>query len=344
VVRWTGMNSAKFLMDLLKKGVRTRFTEQAFQSGGIEFEKGSLIIAPTGNGFLPGNGSPGKNLAAILTETAKRTGVTLNPVASGFVEKGADFGSGHVHLIHRPKVAVLTGEGVSSLNAGEVWHFFEQELDYPISQINAGDAARIDWKNYDVVILPNGRYKFLEDKSTADPLRNWVREGGRIIAMENAVAQLSKLEWGIKQKGGDDKKDGDKEKKVEDYSALHRFENREREQVASSVPGSIYKVELDNSHPLAFGYPDHYYTLKQDDRVYEFIKEGGWNVGIIKKDNYISGFTGNKAKEKLKDGLIFGVQNMGRGEIVFLADDPLFRSFWENGKLLFCNAVFLVGE
>jgi hypothetical protein len=84
--------------------------------------------------------------------------------------------------------------------------------------------------------------------------------------------------------------------------------------------------------------------LKLDDNVYEFLKDGGWNVGVIKKDNYVSGFAGSKAKEKLKDGLIFGVQELGRGQIVYLADDPLFRSFWENGKLLFCNAVFMVGE
>jgi len=103
-------------------------------------------------------------------------------------------------------------------------------------------------------------------------------------------------------------------------------------------------VELDNSHPLAFGYPDYYYTLKQDENVYEFLKDGGWNVGIIRKDNYVSGFTGSKAKEKLKDGLVFGVQELGRGRIVYLADDVLFRSFWENGKLLFCNALFLVGQ
>jgi hypothetical protein len=343
VVRWTGMNSAKFLTGLLKKGVKTRYAELPFQSGGTTFEKGSLIFTLNG-AAMPGMGLNGKSLAATLSEAAKRTGVTLIPVASGFVDKGADFGSGRVHVIHRPKVAVLTGEGVSSLNAGEVWHFFEQELDYPISQINAEDAGRINWKNYDVVILPNGRYKFLSDKITAEPFRSWVKEGGKIIAMENAVTQLSKLEWGIRQKGADDKKEEDKEKKTEDYSSLHRYENREREQVASSVPGSIYKLELDNSHPLAFGYPDHYYTLKQDDRVYEFIKEDGWNVGVIRKDNYISGFTGSKAKVKLKDGLIFGVQDLGRGEIVYLADDPLFRSFWENGKLLFCNAVFLVGE
>jgi hypothetical protein len=42
--------------------------------------------------------------------------------------------------------------------------------------------------------------------------------------------------------------------------------------------------------------------------------------------------------------LIFGVEDMGRGEVIYMADDPLFRSFWENGKLLFCNAVFLVGQ
>ena len=222
VVRWTGIRSARFLAEMLKKGVRTRFAELAFQTGGQQYEKGSLIITPAGNASLGGN------LAAILSEAAQRTGVTLSPVLSGFVEKGADFGSGRVRLIHRPRVALMTGEEVNPQAAGEVWHFFEQELDYPISLVNAGEAARINWKNYDVIILPNGRYKFLSDKSLAEPFRNWVREGGHIIAIENAVTQLSKLDWGIRQKGADDKKVEDKDKKEDDYSALRRYENRER--------------------------------------------------------------------------------------------------------------------
>jgi len=41
---------------------------------------------------------------------------------------------------------------------------------------------------------------------------------------------------------------------------------------------------------------------------------------------------------------LFGVQDYGRGEAIFLADDIMFRSFWENGKLMLCNAVFLVGQ
>jgi hypothetical protein len=39
-----------------------------------------------------------------------------------------------------------------------------------------------------------------------------------------------------------------------------------------------------------------------------------------------------------------GVQTMGRGSVVYLADDPLFRGFWYNGQLLFSNAVFMVGN
>ena len=338
-VRWTGMQSARFLAELLKKGVKTRFAEESFQSGGTNFEKGTLIITATGNN------ATGKNLWSFVTIVAQKTGVALIPIVSGFVDKGADLGSDRVRLIHKPRVGVLTGEEVSSLNAGEVWHFFEQDLNYPVTQINVAELGRLNWKNFDVLILPNGYYKSLADKNAAEPFRNWIREGGRLIAMESTVEQLSKIEWGIRQKeSSQDKKEEDKDKKDNDYSLLHRYGDRQRDEIANSVPGSIYKVELDNSHPLAFGYPDHYYTLKQDDNVYEFIKEGGWNVGIIKKDNYVSGFTGNKAKAKLKDGLIFGVQDMGRGEIIYMADDPLFRSFWENGKLLFCNAVFLVGQ
>ena len=77
--------------------------------------------------------------------------------------------------------------------------------------------------------------------------------------------------------------------------------------------------------------------------MYEFMDDG-WNVGVIKKENQVSGFVGNRVKDKIKDGTVIGVQPLGNGSIVFFADDPIFRSFWENGKLMFANAIFLVGQ
>ncbi|HSU28474.1 MAG TPA: hypothetical protein VLJ68_08840, partial [Chitinophagaceae bacterium] len=159
------------------------------------------------------------------------------------------------------------------------------------------------------------------------------------VALEGAVSQLARAELGIKLKKSED---GDK-KDTNLYENLKKFEDRERDPISGTTPGSILKVDLDNSHPLAFGYPDYYYTLKMDDNIYEFMKDG-WNVGVIKKASQVSGFVGVKLKDRLKDGLLFGVQDMGRGTITYLTDDVMFRNFWENGKLMFCNAVFLVGN
>ena len=120
--------------------------------------------------------------------------------------------------------------------------------------------------------------------------------------------------------------------------------NREKDGLPATTPGSIYKVDIDNTHPLMYGYPNYYYTLKMDTNVYDFIKENGWNAGVIKKTSQVAGFVGYKLKDKLKDGLLFGVQDIGRGNISYLSDNVLFRNFWENGKLMFCNAVFFVGQ
>jgi len=42
--------------------------------------------------------------------------------------------------------------------------------------------------------------------------------------------------------------------------------------------------------------------------------------------------------------LVFGVESIGAGHMIYMADNPLFRSFWQNGKLLFTNAIFYVGN
>jgi hypothetical protein len=334
VIRWDGLKAVKLVGQLLQKGIRLRYSEEPFASGGQNFDRGSVIILRTSNQYVP-------ELWATVRRLAGELQVPLYPVNSGFVDKGYDFGSNKIQSMKARRVALLTGDGVSSTSAGEVWHFFEQVIQYPLTLVNAADAANMNWNNFDVVIMPNGNYHFLNEKSSSEALKTWVSGGGKLIALERAVAQLSKLDWAIKAKKADEE-DKDKEKDI--YAALKRYENREREFIPNETPGSIFRVELDNTHPLAYGYPGHYYTLKLDDQIYEFIKEGGWNVGVIKKERQVSGFVGSRLQARLQDGLLFGVQDLGRGTITYLADNVLFRSFWENGKLLFSNAVFLVGQ
>jgi hypothetical protein len=156
------------------------------------------------------------------------------------------------------------------------------------------------------------------------------------------VAQLSKLDWSVVHLRKEDEKDTTGKK--DPYALLRTFENREKDEVPGITPGSVYRVDVDNTHPLMYGYSNYYYTLKLDNVIYDYIKEGGWNVGVLKSDNQLAGFVGYKLKKKLKDGLVFGVQDVGQGTVTYLADDVLFRDFWENGKLMLCNAVFMVGQ
>ena len=58
----------------------------------------------------------------------------------------------------------------------------------------------------------------------------------------------------------------------------------------------------------------------------------------------MSGFVGYKAQENFRESMVFGVEDIGRGSIIYMADNPLFRGFWYNGKLLFANAIFIVGN
>lgn len=316
--------SAKALAMMLKKGIKVRATEKPISYKGVSYPAGSLLVLRTSN--LATWNTPG------FKEAIPGSAVSLE---TGFMEKGPDLGSSNVRMLKAPKVAMLTGNEVSSLNAGEVWHFMDQALDYPVSLINAADLGRTSLSDYDVLIMPSGNYRSLNDK-TGDKLKDFVRSGGKIIAMGNTVYQMSEGEWTIKAK--EEKKD---DKGKDEYAALRRYADRERDEAANNIPGAIYKVQLDETHPLAFGFPNYYYTLKLDTDVYEFLKDG-WNVGVIKKEDYVTGFAGVNTRAKLKDGLIFGVQPMGRGSVVYLADDPLFRMFWENGQLLFANALFMV--
>ena len=334
LLKYNSFEDAKLLAALLNANIKVRYAERDFSFSNNKFSRGTLIVLRKGN----------EDKIDALQKATTQFRTTVTPIQSGFMETGFDFGSDKVHFIKKPNVAMITGKGSNSNDAGEVWHLFDKQLDYPITLISADDLGNINLKDIDVLIVPAGRYKFLSDKDASADLKTWVRQGGKIIAIDNAVAQMASGDWGLKMKKTDEEKDKDKKEDAKpSYEDLKKFAESEHDGIKSFIAGAIYKIDLDVTHPLAFGLGDNYYTLKQDDNVYEFLKDG-WNVGVIKKNNYVAGFVGSKIKDKIKDAMLIGEQGMGNGDIIYLADNPIFRNFWESGKLLLSNAVFLAGQ
>ena len=327
--RWESFEDAAFLADLLRQKVRTRYAEKSFMLNGHSYKPGTLVITRTGNTHLS------QRFDTIVRETARRHQQPLDAALTGYVDQGSDFGSSDVHFLEPPRVAFLTGESTSPYGSGEVWHYLDQQLGYPSTTLNAQSLRISQLSEIDVLILPPGNYTAIFSQTELNELRDWVRNGGRLIAMGSATSYLA-------NKDGfnlEEKKQGAKKDSVD--HATRTYADRDRIAISDNVSGAIFKVDLDTSHPLAFGYEKTYFTLKRSDDVYALLEdEDDWNVGVLAKDGHRSGFVGAKSRDKMASGLILGIQEMGRGDVVYMAESPLFRAFWYNGRLLVANAIF----
>ncbi|NLN25779.1 MAG: zinc carboxypeptidase [Bacteroidetes bacterium] len=325
--KWNSVKDAQFMTALLEEGIKVRFSEKELSFGGSEFGRGSLIITRSDN----------KNLEDFdnkLIAIANKHKRPLYASETSYADNLTDFGSQYVHLIKNKKVAILTGDGISSLNYGQLWHFFENELAFSFTAIHTKHIANIQWSDYDVLILPDGNYKFVDDESFK-MLDQWVSKGGRILAFQNAIELFNDKE------GYDLKKNKDEDKEKEKTGNLIPYAEREKHSTKDFITGSIFKVTLDTTHPLAFGMEEVYYSLKLGSKSYKLL-EKGYNVGYIGDEvENVSGFAGEAAKEKLKNSIVFAEAKKGRGSVVYFVDDVTFRSFWQNGKLLLINGVFL---
>jgi hypothetical protein len=339
IFQYQGVKDVAFLSALMQKGIKVRSSLKAFKVNGKDFDRGALIVTRRNNEKV-------EDFDNTVQSLAKSLGRKIYTSPTGFVESGKDFGSSSVNYVKAPNVALLFGDETSSLSTGEIWYFFEQQLHYPITTLGTDYIKYVALNKYDVLIIPEGRYSSLDEKFL-EKISGWVSAGGKLIVIANGLdAFADKKGFALKPYTDDDEKEKaeKKEKDIAKQDALTRYEDADRKEISNFIGGAIYKVTLDNSHPLGFGLPATYYSLKTNELRYGYI-ENGWNVGVLKgKQKPVQGFAGKYANEKLANSLVFGVEQKGRGNIVYLVDNPMFRCFWEDGKMLLSNAVFLVGQ
>ncbi len=333
ITTWNSMKDAKFLAALLKAGIKTRFTEKPLVNSNQKFDRGSLIITKSDN-------KNNKDFVNTVYKIANDHQRQLTPSTSSFSNSGPDFGSPEIKLINPPKIALLKGDGTSSLSYGATWYYFEKTLEYPATSIEASRIGTINLDNFDIIIMPSGWYGSSLNDSALETVKDFVRGGGKIIAIDRAVSTFagkSGFSLKLNSSKGNDTKDDKKDN-------LTPYADREESSVTNFITGSIFKTKVDPTHPMAFGYGDTYYSLKLGSTSYKYL-DRGFNVAYIPKEvTNVSGFAGDNAKSKLEKSLVFGEERMGSGSIIYLVDDPLFRAFWENGKLFFANALFFTNN
>ncbi len=335
ITEWNSMSDARFLSDILQHGIRVRFAENPFTLNGKAYARGTLIIAK-------GDNSP-KLFNETLISIANAHEKYLTATTTGMVDQGNDLGSSYVKMIHTPKVAMLFGDATSSLSAGETWHFFEKELNFPITQIHPNQLDAQQLAQFTVLIIPEGDASIFMDEGTKTTLQTWISNGGKIIAIGASAAGFTTDQgYALKVKSIDESKEGDAEE-VHEHPHI-KYNEQEREYIKQTITGAIFRCTVDHTNPLAFGYSGDYFTLKLSADGYDCFSNASNVVTLPEKPELIAGFAGCEALKKQPKTLVIGQENIGNGCIIYMIDNPLFRGFWENGKLFMANAIFLSNQ
>ena len=160
-------------------------------------------------------------------------------------------------------------------------------------------------------------------------IHEWIKNGGKIIALSEALKLFSNSDnFNLKKK----------KEPIQDNTGVP-YSKLDRNEISTITTGSIFEASIDKTNPLGFGI-SRYYTLKLDADAYYFLENEGNAFTLNSNAKPVAGFVGYLAKENQKSSLLFGHEQYGEGEIVYLVDNLLFRGFWHSGKQVISNAIF----
>ncbi len=333
MIPWHDVKHARFLGALQEEEFVVRYIQEDIEMQGTKYTAGSMVILGADNLLL------GPNWDRRAIALANEMKIPAYSIAGGKTDEGKDLGSRSSIVMQKPKVATLGGSKISPTSLGAIWHYFEQDLAYPLDIIPLDNLRGSTLKNYNVLILPPGSYTISDNL-----LSDFARGGGKIIGIEDGIRSLESLRNSRLSSASPKGKSPENSLRISSHSknpdSLPRFEDRNRKRLNSRSAGAIYRVYLDSSHPLAFGLGEETYVLKLHDKVYPFLGEGAWNVGIYREDSHLGGYLGKDLKRKSINSLSIGHEYYGGGQLIYFVDPYLFRGFWHIGKLVMANAIF----
>ncbi|MEB8344670.1 M14 family zinc carboxypeptidase [Flavobacteriaceae bacterium KMM 6898] len=318
---WNEYYTPKALNAILNKGLRAKVAKSPFTVEGKQYDYGTIMV-PVTNQELDANA-----LYAFLDEVAKESKLKITGVGTGLT-KGIDLGSNDFDPLKKQEVAILVGNGISSYDAGEIWHLFDQRYDMKITKIDTDYFTRADINRYTAIIVPSSRGSL--DKKIAEKIKGWVNSGGTVIGYKNTAEwfnknELTKFTF---------KKDTLLAKNIS-------FEQREKFFGAQQTGGAIFETRLDRSHPINFGYKNNTLPMFRDTNIYiEPSKDSYKNPIQYTSDPLLSGYISEENLKLLKNSVPFQVDRMGKGRVVVFTDNTNFRAFWYGTNKLLMNAIF----
>jgi hypothetical protein len=333
IMEWGRYFAPRALYKLQDAGINSRIMTDPFTTdlGGTthSFDSGAIVIPVVQHNV------PSDTVHAVVQRIVDEDHVAVYGVQTGLTPSGPDLGSRGSEVLPQPRIALLTGTGSgsryggsSAYNAGEVWHLLSERFNIPVTLLDIGRVSYADLDRYNTLILAGGNYNNLP----TDKIRNWVQEGGRLIALEDAT------EWPIET--------GMVELEEKDAGLDSLYQDTPYGQLsdafgAQQIGGSIFQAELDVTHPLAYGYDASVPVFRVGNDFYSPSSRPGASVATYSESQpRISGYISDEMEDLARGSASIEAHGVGGGNVILMMDNPNFRAFWWGTNGLFLNAIF----
>ncbi|WP_027064439.1 M14 metallopeptidase family protein [Maribacter sp. Hel_I_7] len=332
VMDWDDYNAPAALVYLQKKGIVASSAAKLFsiktKNDTKKFNYGAVLVPVS---------LQKEDAAAVyksIKEAQEKFEVPIYAVDSGLSLEGVDLGSGNISPIKKTRAVMLIGDSVSSYEAGEVWHLLDTRVHMPITKIPMRNFNKVSLDKYNTMVMVSGKYNLTGKQMSK--IKDWTSKGNTLITIGTAS------KWAVEKKLVKEKLT--KTEKDSTQIAVRKPYVDARENIGKeSLGGVILNVDLDITHPLAYGYRDSNIPVYKNNSVWLTPSKNSYaTIAKYTKNPHIDGFiTEKNMQENILNSASLIVSKLGSGRVVLFADNPNFRGSWYGTNRLFLNALIL---
>jgi len=342
VFEWGGYYAPRALQRVLEAellaSVATEPFTAATKSGPVELGRGSILVP------FDRQVKPREDIHALMQTIASDDGITVHSLESGRSvtgTAGVDLGGPSFKPLKQPNALLVVGRKVNLYDAGEIWHLLDFRMDMPLTLRDRDRLARIRWNDYTHIVFSHGDYDDYEPEF-ANRLRLWVAEGGTLIGMRNAAPWVRSVTLDWVDPESDEALAAPPEEEEEEEPGLRlSYADKDSTEADDVLGGAIFLADLDNTHPLGFGYDSRsIYLHKNFKEPMEPTKNPWATVIAYDMAPAYSGFVSEENEQALAGTAALIAERSGAGSVVLFADNPNFRGYWYGTNKLFLNAIF----
>ncbi|HLF45761.1 MAG TPA: M14 family zinc carboxypeptidase [Chitinophagaceae bacterium] len=330
----TDYNSHKAIYQLQNSGVIVQAAFRPFtvalNGKNKNFGYGSIVISVQQQKISP------DSLYKAVSKASRESNCFFYSLSTGYNAGGIDLGSNYVRTLKEPKVVMIIGTGVSATEAGEIWHLLDQRLQMPITKLDILNFSLADLSRYNTLIMVSGNYSLI-DKAVTDKVKAWVQAGNTIITIKSGTEWVIKNGFTKEKLLAVDTAKGTPTR--QDYDMAVHIEG------AKAMGGSIFRVDLDTTHPIGFGFTNRKVSVYRNGLTFLQPSINPYStIAQYIADPLIGGYIHPTTLKKVKNSASVLVGAEGSGRVIMFTDDPNFRGTWYGTNKLFLNAIFYGGN